>query len=139
VEEEDEKMWRMYSRWMRMRRSGGGGVVVVVVTVVVVVAVDTFDCLYICIGDGGGPPRSPSIRTRANVAEVTGWRFTFPSWDPPNLSIHWETHRSVSTPFRQRQRTAMLLLFVSNPTRRHRHLHCLYYFKRKHRGTRTKF
>ena len=87
MEEEDEKMWRMYSRWMRMRRSGGGGVVVVVV------AVDTFDCLYICIGDGGGPPRSPSIRTRANVAEVTGWRFTFPSWYPPNLSIRWETHR----------------------------------------------
>jgi hypothetical protein len=28
----------------------------------------------------------------------------------------------VSPPFRQRQRTAILLLFVSNPTRQHRHL-----------------
>ena len=46
---------------------------------------------------------------------------------------------NVSQPFRQRQRTAILLLFVSNPTRRHRHLHCLCYFKRRHRGTRTKF
>jgi hypothetical protein len=46
---------------------------------------------------------------------------------------------NVSPPFRQRQRAAMLLLFVSNPTRRHRHLHCLCYFKRRHRGTRTKF
>jgi hypothetical protein len=24
--------------------------------------------------------------------EVTGLRFTFPSWDPLNLSIRWETH-----------------------------------------------
>ena len=67
------------------------------------------DCLYVCIGDGSGPARSSSIRTRATVAEVTGWRFIFPSWDPPNFSIRWETHRK-------------LLLFVSNPTRRHRHL-----------------
>jgi hypothetical protein len=29
---------------------------------------------------------------------------------------------NVSPPFRQRQRTAILLLFVSNPTRRYRHL-----------------
>ena len=29
---------------------------------------------------------------------------------------------SISPPFRQLQRTAILLLFVSNPTRRHRHL-----------------
>jgi hypothetical protein len=29
---------------------------------------------------------------------------------------------NVSPPFRQRQRTAILLLFVSIPTRRHRHL-----------------
>jgi hypothetical protein len=31
------------------------------------------------------------------VAEVTGWRFTFPSWDPPNFSIRWETHRKRIT------------------------------------------
>jgi hypothetical protein len=36
-------------------------VMTAVVVVVVVVAVDTLDCLYICIGDGGGPPRSSSI------------------------------------------------------------------------------
>jgi hypothetical protein len=50
-------------------------------------------CLYVYIGDGGGPARSSSIRTRVTVAEVTGWRFTFSSWDPPNFSICWETHR----------------------------------------------
>ena len=144
--------------------------------------VDIHDFLYVCIGDGGCPERSSSIRTRATVVEVTGWRFTFPSKDPPNLSIRWErtgnaaaphVHRqcghvrswrkslggvslsprgirrifrfagkrtgNVSPPFRQRQRTAILLLSVSNSTRRYRHLHCLYYFKRRHRGTRTTF
>ena len=52
---------------------------------------------YVCIDDGGGPARSSSIRTRTTVAEVTGWRFTFPSWDPPNLSIHWEANRKRIT------------------------------------------
>ena len=33
-------------------------------------AVDIHDCLYVCIGDGGCPARSSSIRTRATVAEV---------------------------------------------------------------------
>jgi hypothetical protein len=54
--------------------------------------------LYIvmhCNCRGGGPARSSSIRTRTPVAEVTGWRFTFPSWDPPNVSIRWETHRKL--------------------------------------------
>jgi hypothetical protein len=55
-----------------------------------VAAVDIHDCLYVCIGDG--PARSSSIRTCATMAEVTGLRFTFPSLDPPNLSIRWETH-----------------------------------------------
>ena len=32
-----------------------------------------------------------------DVAEVTGWRFTFPSWDPQNFSIRWETHRKRIT------------------------------------------
>jgi hypothetical protein len=27
------------------------------------------------------------------MSEVTGWRFTFPSLDPPNFSIRWEAHR----------------------------------------------
>jgi hypothetical protein len=58
---------------------------------------DIYDCLYVCIGDGGGPARSSSIWSRATVAEVTGWRFTFPSWDPPNLSIRWETYRKRIT------------------------------------------
>ena len=46
---------------------------------------------------------------------------------------------NVSPTLRQRQRAAILLLFVSNPTRRHRHLHCPCYFKRRHRGTRIQF
>jgi hypothetical protein len=25
------------------------------------------------------------------------WRFTFPSWDPPNFSIRWEAHRKRIT------------------------------------------
>ena len=40
------------------------------VTVAAAAAVDIHDCLYVCIGDGGGPARSSSIRTRATVAEV---------------------------------------------------------------------
>ena len=67
-----------------------------------------------------GPARSSSIRIRATVVEVTGWRFTFPSWDPTNLSIRWETHQkritAVSTTSTDRN---TILLFVSNPTRRH--------------------
>ena len=55
------------------------------------------DCLYVCIDDDGGPARSSSIRTRAIVAEVTGWHFTFPSWDLPIVLIHWETHRKRIT------------------------------------------
>jgi hypothetical protein len=50
----------------------------------------------------------------SHVVEVTGWRVTFPSCDPPNLSIHWETTENVSQPFRQRPRTAIVLLFVSS-------------------------
>ena len=49
---------------------------VLVMAVVVAVVVDIHDCLYVCIGDGGGPARSSSIRTRATVVEVTGWRST---------------------------------------------------------------
>ena len=87
-----------------------------------VAALDIHDCLYVCIDDGGGPARSSSIRTRTTVVEITGWRFTFPSWDPPNLSIRWETHRKRITAVSPSQRTVILLLFVSNPTRRLRHL-----------------
>ena len=54
--------------------------------------VDIHDCVYVCIDDDGDPARLSSIRTRATVAEVTGWRFTFPSWDPPNFFIRWETY-----------------------------------------------
>ena len=81
---------------------------------------DIHDCLYVCIGDDGDPARSSSIRTRATMPEVTGWRFTFPSWDPADFLIRWEAHRKRITAVSQR--TAILLLFVSNPTRRHRHL-----------------
>ena len=64
------------------------------------VVVDIHDFLFVCIGDGGCPERSSSIRTRATVVEVTGWRFTFLSKDPPNLSIRWETHRKRGGPAR---------------------------------------
>ena len=47
-----------------------------VLVAVVAAVVDINDCLYVCIGDGGGPARSSSIRTRATVVEVTGWRST---------------------------------------------------------------
>jgi hypothetical protein len=41
----------------------------------------------------GFRPRTFIVNTdNATVAEVTGWRFTFPTWDPPNYSIRWETH-----------------------------------------------
>jgi len=107
--------------------SGGGrwistiayiSVLVIAAVVVALVVVDIHDCLYVCIGDGSGPTRLSSIRTRATVAEVTGWRFTFPSWDPPNLSIRWETHRkritAVSPTSTNRNTTTVRL--KSNPT-----------------------
>ena len=88
-----------------------------------------------------GRARSSSIRTPAIVSEVTGWRFTFPSWDPPNFSIRWETHR--------RRITAVSpnVLIVNGP-RQYYYCscriqpddtdtcgqYCLYYFKRRHRG-----
>ena len=79
--------------------------------------------------------------TRPTAVGVTGWRFTFHWWDPPNFSIRLETHRNVSPLFRQlpdRQlRTAILLLFVSNPTRRHRHLHgivCILQLEKSRKG-----
>jgi hypothetical protein len=52
---------------------------------------------HMSIGDDGGPARSSWIRTRTTVAEVTEWRFTFSSWDPPNFLIRWETHRKRIT------------------------------------------
>ena len=91
---------------------------VVVVTMVVVAEVNIHDCLYVYIGDDGGPTRSSSIRTRVTVAEVTGWHFTFPSWDSSNLSIRWETHRkritAVSPTPTDRNTTTVRL--KSNPT-----------------------
>ena len=103
---------------------------VLYVAVTVAAAVDIHDCLYVCIGDGGGPARSSSIRTRATVAEVTEWRFTFPSWDPP------ETYH----------RRFVNVLIVNGPQYYYCSsqiqpddtdtcgLYCLYYFKRRHRG-----
>jgi hypothetical protein len=69
----------------------------VAVVSVVAVAVDIHDCLYVCIGDDGGPARSSSIRTRVTVAEVIKWRFTFPSWDRPHFLIRWEMHQKRIT------------------------------------------
>ena len=128
-EEEQEEHSDLLASWPCGRRSGRwistiaymsvlvmAAVVVVVVTVVV--TVDIHDCLYVCIGDGGGPARSSSIWSRATVAEVTGWRFTFPSWDPSNLSIRWETHRkriTVVSPM-STNGNATTVRFKSNPT-----------------------
>jgi hypothetical protein len=85
---------------------------------------------------GVSPARSSSIRTRATAAEVTGWRFTSLSWDPPNFSIRWETHR--------KRITFAIVLIVNGPQYYYcsspiQHddtwgLYCLYYFKQRHRG-----
>ena len=41
----------------------------------------------------GARPRTFIVNTdTCDVAEVTGWRFTFPTWDPRNFPIRWETH-----------------------------------------------
>jgi hypothetical protein len=106
--------------------SGGGGSGEEQEEKKVVAAVDIHDCLYVCIGDDDDPARSSRIRTRVTVAEVTGWRFTF----PPRGTCQFfrfagKRTGNVSPPFRQRpdrQRTAIVLLFISNPSRRHRHL-----------------
>ena len=81
-----------------------GESVVAAAVAVVVTAVDIQDGLYVCIGDGGGPTHSSSIRTRATVAEVNGWRFTFPSWDTIlvllylslNIFIHGSLNRTFT-------------------------------------------
>ena len=78
--------------------------------VAAVVAVDIHDGLYVCIGDGGGGGGGVSLSPRG-----TRRIFRFAGKRTGN----------ASPPFRQRpdrQRTAILLLFVSNPTQRHRHL-----------------
>jgi hypothetical protein len=58
---------------------------------------------------------------RATMAELTGWCFTFPSWDPPNFSIHWEPHRkritTVSpTSWSSTDRNTPTVRLKSNPT-----------------------
>ena len=65
--------------------------------------------------------------------------FHFPRVGPRMFRFAGKRTGSVSPPFRQcpdRQRTAMLLLFVSNPPDDTDicGLYCLYYFKRRHRG-----
>ena len=77
-----------------------------------VVVVDIHDGIYACIGDGdgggGGGGISLSPRGTRRIFRFAGKR-----------------NGNVSPPFRQRpdrQRTAILLLFISNPARRHRHL-----------------
>ena len=92
-------------------------VLVMAAVAVALVVVDIHDCLYVCIGDGGGPARSSSIRTRATVAQVTGAAFHFPHVGSAEFvdslgSAPDAYHRR----FHQRQRTTMLLLFVLNPT-----------------------
>jgi hypothetical protein len=70
-----------------------------------------------------GPARSSSIWTRATIAEVTGWRYTSPRGTRRIFRFAEKCTGNVSPPFRHRpdrQRTAILLLFVSNPTQRHR-------------------
>ena len=55
-----------------------------VVVAVVAAAVNIHDCLYVCTDT-------------CHLAEVTGWSFTFASWDPPKFLIRWETHRKRIT------------------------------------------
>jgi hypothetical protein len=54
-----------------------------------------------CIGDGGGPARSSSIRTRATVAEVTGGRITAVSPTSTNrntTTVCLESNQTTPTP-----------------------------------------
>jgi hypothetical protein len=79
------------------------------------------NCLYVCIDDGGGPARSSSIRTRARQwRKSLGGVSLSPREARRIVRFAGKRTENVSPPFRQR--TAILLLFVSNPTRRHRHL-----------------
>jgi hypothetical protein len=55
-----------------------------------------------------GPARSSSIRIRATVVEVTGWRFTSPRGTLRIFRFAGKRTRNVSPLFRQRQRTAIL-------------------------------
>ena len=85
-------------------------------------SLSVLQCIFQNCNKSTGPARSSSIRTRASVAEVNGWRFTFPSGDSQNLL---DSLGNVSPPFRQRpgrHRIPILLLFNSNPAQRHRHI-----------------
>ena len=87
-------------------------------------------------GSGGGvappPPPPSSLRTYKQTWISTTTATTggggggggggVPVVGPANFSIRWETPETYQLPFPQRQRTSRLLLFVSNPSRRHRHL-----------------
>jgi hypothetical protein len=87
-----------------------------------------------------GPVHSSSIRIRATAEEVTGWRFSFPSWDPPNFLI-W----LGNAPETYHHRFANVLMFngpqyyycssqIQPDDTDTCGLYCLYYFKRGHRG-----
>jgi hypothetical protein len=109
------------------------------VAVTVAAAVDIHDCLYVCIGDGGGPARSSSIRTRATVAEVRV-AFHFPLVGPP------EFFDSLGNAPETYHRRFVKVLIVNGPQYYYCSsqiqpddtdtcgLYCLYYFKRRHRG-----
>jgi hypothetical protein len=88
-----------------------------------------------------GPARSSSIRTRATVMEVTGWRFTFPLWDPPA-----ELFDSLGNAPETYHRRFANVLIVNGPQYYYCSsqiqpddtdsfgLYCLYYLKQGHRG-----
>ena len=95
-------------------------------TAAVATAVHIHDCLYVCIGDGW--PRTFIVNTDTCDRDGSHWvAFHFPLVGSARRIVRFAGKRTgnVSPPFRQRpdrQRTAILLLFVSNPTRRHRFL-----------------
>jgi hypothetical protein len=78
--------------------------------------------------------------SRATVPEVTGWRFTFPSWDPANF---FDSLGNVPETYHRRFPN---VLIVNGPQYYYWSsriqpndtdtcgLYCLYYFKRRHRG-----
>jgi hypothetical protein len=84
-------------------------------------AVNIHDYLNVCIGDGGGPARSSSIRTfvdsLGNTPETYHRRFA---------NINEPQYYYCSSQI-QLDNTDTCGLY------------CMYYFKRRHRGTRTEF
>jgi hypothetical protein len=73
------------------------------------------------------------------VAEVTGWRFTFLSWDPPNFLIRGNAPETYNRRFANILIVNGLQYYYCSSRIQPDDtdtcgLHYMYYFKRRHRG-----